>query len=219
VAGPTAAVIVAAELRDYQRINAEAARLLNGGVQRIRIEGVEGQRLLLWGLRGDWSAVIELRGAAGPELAAELDAAGLTVVCRGPVADGAGRSLQDGRLLLLDSAGVALGYDQAGGLIVAAGPVGARPGLAQRGGDLVLLGRVGRLAGERQRGGRIGYCAELAGADAGFGATGGRVCRLPPRLDPPGLVGLDPEDRAMVERALNLVNQFQTVNPDVAEPT
>ena len=85
--------IVVPELRDYQQINAELVRRLNLGQPHVRLEGVEGQRLLVSRLAGAWQAVIEVDGNAGPELAAELDAPGLTVVCRGSAADGAGRGL------------------------------------------------------------------------------------------------------------------------------
>ena len=92
--------IVVPELRDYQQINAELVRRLNLGERHVRLEGVDGQRLLVSRIAGAWKALIELDGNAGPELAAELDAPDLTVVCRGSAADGAGRGLAAGRLLI-----------------------------------------------------------------------------------------------------------------------
>ena len=64
-----------------QRVNAELARHLDEGARRVRLTGVEGQRLMAAGLAGPWDAVVELEGRAGPELAAAMDAPGLTVVC------------------------------------------------------------------------------------------------------------------------------------------
>src|SRR4029453_17950212 len=89
MSGGEAPLVVIPEIRDYQRINAEVGRLLADGHGRVRLLGAEGHRLLLAGLRGAWEAVVEVEGRAGPELAADLDAPGLLVVCLGPAADGA----------------------------------------------------------------------------------------------------------------------------------
>ena len=83
-------VVSIPDIRDYQKINAELVALLDAGHRRVRLAGAEGQRLLGSGLRGAWNALIDLEGLAGTELAAALDAPGLTIVCRGPAADGAG---------------------------------------------------------------------------------------------------------------------------------
>lgn len=164
-----------AEIREYPRINAEVARLLNLGGSRVFLRGVGGQRLLLAGLRGDWSATVELDGFAGPELAAELDAPNLKVVCRGSAADGAGRGMKAGELFILGGAGDAIGLGQIGGLIAVAGPVGDRAGLRQRGGLLILLDDVGRLAGERMSGGLLLAIAGRIGPFAGLARVGGTL--------------------------------------------
>jgi glutamate synthase domain-containing protein 3 len=195
------------ELRDYQRINAELVRRLNLGQRHVRLQGVEGHRLLAFRLAGDWQAQIELCGNAGPELAAEMNAPLLTVVCRGTAADGAGRGLVAGRLVILQTAGTALGYFQEGGLIVACGDVGPRAGLCQKGGDLVVLGRAGPLAGERQSGGRFFFRPALAGTDQGFGARGGRRVELPP-LETRG-VALQPDDERVIAEAGELFDLFK----------
>jgi glutamate synthase domain-containing protein 3 len=208
--GPGAAVpspIVVPELRDYQQINVELVRRLDLGQGHVRLEGVEGHRLLAFRLAGDWQAVIEINGDAGPELAAELAAPGLTVVCRGTAADGAGRGLVAGRLVILQAAGTALGYFQEEGLIVAGGDTGPRAGLCQKGGDLVILGRAGALAGERQAGGRIYFRPSLAGTDQGFGARGGRRVELPPAGILPDW--LDHDDKRVLEEAAGLLDRFK----------
>lgn len=170
-----APVIAIPDVREYPRINAEVAQRLDAGHPRVRLTGAEGQRLLLAGLAGPWQAVVEIEGQAGPELAAELNAPGLTVVCHGAAADGAGRGLRAGRLVILRHAGDAVGYTQAGGVIAVAGPAGHRAGLDMAGGTLLLLGPVGRLAGERQMGGRLFARSGQPGPHAGHGRRAGSL--------------------------------------------
>ncbi len=203
---PAAVPIVVPELRDYQQINAEIVRRLNQGERHVRLEGVAGQRLLVSRIAGDWQALIELDGDAGPELAAELDAPSLTVVCRGSAADGAGRGLKAGRLLIGGVAGPAIGYFLRGGLVVAVGNVGSRAGLNQHGGDLVLLGKVGALAGERQSGGRLVFRHGSNGPHTGHGRQAGQVIVLP--AEQPLTVELDHHNRRLIETALELANRF-----------
>jgi methylamine---glutamate N-methyltransferase subunit B len=203
---PVSPPIPVPELRDYHQINAELLRRLNLGQRLLRLEGVEGQRLLLLRLAGSWQAVVEVGGNAGPELAAEMDAPGVTVVCRGSAADGAGRDLRAGKLVILGHGGPVLGYFQRGGVIVAAGDVGARAGLCQRGGNLILLGNVGPLVGERQSGGSIFLNDGPIVPQAGHGACGGRLIRL--QAGPLDLAVVDNEDRAVIQGALDLLKEF-----------
>ena len=172
------------ELRDYRRINAELARLLDAGEPLVRLAGVEGQRLLLHGLAGAWDAVVEVQGTAGPELAAELDAPDLLVVCTGGAADGAGRGLVGGRLLILGDSGAAVAYGLRGGSVIVAGTAGPRAGLNLAGGTLALLGPSGSLAGERQSGGRIYARADGLAAHPGRGRRGGEFLLIAPALEP-----------------------------------
>lgn len=167
------------EIRDYQKINAELIALLDKGYSFVRLEGAEGQRLLVSGLDGPWSAVIEILGRTGPELGSELDAPGLVVVARGSTADGAGRGLRAGRLVILGDAGDAVGYGLSGGTLVVSGSTGHRSGLAQTGGTLAILGKTGRLTGDRQSGGRLFVCRGQLGPHAGRGSRGGRLIELP----------------------------------------
>jgi glutamate synthase domain-containing protein 3 len=175
------------EIRDYQKINAELVALLDQGHRFVRLEGAEGQRLLASGLSGAWDAVVEILGRTGPELASNLDAPGLVIVARGPTADGAGRGLRSGRVIVLGDAGDAAGYAQSGGLLLVSGSTGHRTGLALSGGTLAILGKAGRLAGDRQSGGRLFVRRGQLGPHPGRGRRGGRLIELP---DP----GLDAED-------------------------
>ena len=184
-AGPgVVPVLSVPEIRDYQRINAELTVLLDAGHRLIRLVGVERQRLLVAGLRGRWDAVVEVEGDAGPELAAGLDAPGLTVVCRGRADDGAGSMLRAGRLIIVGAAGAAAGYAMRGGAVVVAGDAGPRAGLKQSGGVLVLLGDVERLAGDRQSGGILVARANRLGPHSGRGRLGGRFLILLPGVPP-----------------------------------
>ncbi len=173
----TGAVVPVPEIRDYRAINLEIIRLLNEGQPRIILAGAHGQRLLAAGIAGPWRAVVEVDGDAGPELAAGLDAPGLTIVCRGGVEDGGASGLLSGFVAVMGSCGTAFGYAQRGGLAVAVGSVGPRAGLCQMGGDLVLLSDAGPLAGERQSGGRLFASARL-GDHPGRGHRGGRLVRM-----------------------------------------
>ena len=171
-------VVLVSEIRDYDRINAELTQLLDRGHAVVRLAAVEGQRLLAAGLRGAWNATVIVEGNAGPELAAELDATALTIICEGSAADGAGRALRAGTLLIRGDAGDAVGYGQSGGTIVVAGDAGARAGLALSEGVLVLLGAVGRLAGDRQSGGLILVHGNKLGPHANRGQRGGQLVKL-----------------------------------------
>jgi methylamine---glutamate N-methyltransferase subunit B len=177
---PAASVLVS-EVRDYDRINAELIRLLDLGHPLIRLLGVAGQRLLASSLKGAWNAEIRVEGDAGPELAADLDAPGLVIDCEGSAADGAGRSLHAGALIIRGSAGDAVAYRQAGGTIVVAGDAGARAGLGMTGGVLVVMGEMGRLAGDRQAGGTILARAGHIGPFPSRGQRGGDFVRLSPQ--------------------------------------
>lgn len=174
------------EIRDYHRINAELAQQLDRGATRIRLTGVEGQRLLLSSLRGNWNATIELDGRAGPELASELDAPNLTILAHAGAADGAGRGLRSGSLFLLGETGNLVAYRQTGGAIYCLAPVGHRPGLELRGGSLLLASYSGRLIGERQCGGRIfvGPLAASGSSTPGHARRGGRCLLAASPLSP-----------------------------------
>ena len=167
-------VLAVPEIRDYQRINAELVAQLDAGHRLVRLAGVERQRLLVAGLKGSWDAVIEVEGDAGPELAAGLNAPGLTVVCLGRADDGAASGLLAGRVIILGAVGPAFGYALKGGVAVAAGDAGPRAGLKQSGGVLILLGTTDRLAGERQSGGVLVVRSGQFGPYAGHGRIGGR---------------------------------------------
>ena len=170
-----APIIVVPDVRDYTRINSELTALLDAGHRRVRLVGVDGQRLLVSGLRGEWSAKVMIEGNAGPELASNLDAPNLTVVCHGDTKDGTGSGFRNGRLLVTGNVDIGVGYAQRGGIIIVLGSVGSRAGLDQSGGTLVVTGSAGRLAGERQSGGLMLVPFGPLGPFSGHGRSGGRL--------------------------------------------
>ncbi len=159
--------------------------MLDAGCTRLDLSGVEGQRLLASGLAGPWSATIVVEGNAGPELAANLDAPSVTVLCRGDAADAAGSGLRAGRLVIAGGSDDGLGYAQRGGTIVVRGDTGHRAGLMQAGGLLVVLGSIGRLPGERQSGGAFVAQEGRIGPHERRGCRGGRLVRLGPNRPRP----------------------------------
>ncbi len=188
------ALVDVAEIRDYAQINAHLVQALDRGARVVRLTGVDGQRLLGFRLKGPWNAVIEVDGPAGPELAAEMDAPNLRVVALQNAADGAGRGLRAGRLLILGSVADGLGYSMLGGSILALGGAGARAGLRQQGGLLAISGPVGPLAAERQSGGTFWSLAGPIGNHPSRGRRGGRL--LANGFDTP-----DTPDRAQLRDA------------------
>jgi glutamate synthase domain-containing protein 3 len=207
-------VLAVNEIRDYVRINAQVAQALDAGRTHVRLAGVDGQRLLASGLGGDWSAVVEIEGQAGPELAAELNAPGLIVVCRGSAADGAGRGLRQGHLLVLGDAGDATAYRQAGGIVVVCGATGHRAGLELAGGTLILGGPPGRLLGDRQNAGRILVLGSSVGPHFGHARRGGRL--VAPRLLGPAFDRPSPEDGIAYLEAVQIITPW--LPPDWAGP-
>jgi glutamate synthase domain-containing protein 3 len=204
--GAPVAPIPVPELRDYHRINAEVVRRLDRGERVVRLEGPAGHRLLLSGLVGPWSAVIEVVGDAGPELAAGMDAPNVVVVCGGRSADGAGAGIRAGTLLLLGPSASAIGCRLAGGVIVAADAVGPRAGLGMSGGDLILLGSAGPMPGDRQSGGRLFLPAGASIPHVGRESVGGRRFSGDPGA-------AEPDARRALESARSLAARYADLRP------
>jgi formylmethanofuran dehydrogenase subunit C len=185
---PEPPTLVVAEIRDYQRINAELKIRLDEGHPLVRLVGAEGQRLLVSGLSGGWNAVVEVEGRTGPEFAADLNAPYLKVIGRGSTADAVARGLRAGLVVILGDCGDVAGFDQSGGTLVVTGSVGHRPGLTQSGGTFVVLGSAGRLAGDGQSGGWLFLSRDHVGPHAGHAQRGGRLVLMPDEA------GLNPAD-------------------------
>ena len=77
------ALILVPEIRDYERINLEIVARLSSGFRRILLQGVEGQRLLVSGITGDWDAIVIVQGRAEYKQA-WLEVWHLTILDRDP---------------------------------------------------------------------------------------------------------------------------------------
>ena len=172
---PPDSIVVVAEIRDYERINAEMVQRLDAGRQKILLKGAEGQRLLLAGLAGPWTAVVEIEGNAGPELAAAVSSPRADGASRregrrrsgpGPPRGPSDRPRRRGRRARLRSGrgdhhrrrgrrDTAPGWASAAACSSSWGASAGSPAIARRGARLfVLADRLGPYAGRGQRGGR-----------------------------------------------------------------
>jgi len=84
--GPAEAVLSFPISAIYERNQRGAGATARLGTRQCPTRRRRGTAILAARLAGDWSAVVEVEGCAGPELAAELNAPSLTVVCRGHAA-------------------------------------------------------------------------------------------------------------------------------------
>jgi glutamate synthase domain-containing protein 3 len=212
------AVLSVPEIRHYDTINAELVQLLDMGKRWIRLDGAAGQRLLASRLSGTWHAVIEIVGNAGPEFAAQNDAPGLTVLCRGSVRDGAASQLRAGCVIVQGDAGPAFGYHLIDGTALVFGAAGARAGLGQQGGSLFLLGGSGPLSGERQSGGRVFLGDGQVGPHLGLGRRGGRLIALSDREPSPHISTVDATDRPSLASARDLLRRLSILENPLLDP-
>ena len=194
--------ILVPEIRDYERINLEIVARLQTGFKTIVLQGVEGQRLLVSGLSGDWEGCVVVEGRAGPDLGAGLNTPRLRVDCLGDVADGVGHSLRGGSICVRGNAGTCAGYGLSGGRIIIEGNTGPRAGLNQKGGLLVVFGNAGNLVGEGRAGGIFAAFAGRIGKHPNLAATGGRFLNLELSGEM-SFEGLDPEMIASLSEAIS----------------
>ena len=195
-------IISVPEVRDYREINARIVRQLERGARTVRLIGVSGQRLLASGIQGPWEGTIEVVGDSGPELAAGLNAPGLTIVALGASGHGTGVHLEAGRVVLFGDCGEAVGYAMTGGSIAASAHSGHRLGLRQAGGLIVAAGPTGRLAGDRQSGGVLYLLDPEPNPSLGRGRTGGRLVR--DALGPEGGGSITREDAERIRAAFEV---------------
>lgn len=168
----------------YKEVNEWIHEAVDGGVKRIRLVGINGQRYIGNSLR-DSDVRIDIEGVPGNDLAAFMD--GPTLVVHSNAQDGIGNTMNDGKVVVLGDAGDVLAYGMRGGKLFVRGDVGYRVGIHMKefqgkvpvvvcggtardffgeymaGGVLVLLG-MGREAG-----------APIAGSFLGTGMHGGTI--------------------------------------------
>jgi len=188
VAQENQAELAAADLH-YRELNAEVRQAIAAGATLVRVRGVNGQRYLADGLRGQ--VRVEIEGVPGNDLAAFMD--GPWVEVFGNAQDGIGNTMNAGRVVVHGDAGDVVGYGMRGGLILVQGNVGYRVGIhmkeyAGTPPAIVVGGRAGAFLAEYMAGGLIlvlgleGGDRPLVGDFCGTGMHGGLVV-LRNRLD------------------------------------
>lgn len=117
----------------YRELNQRLRAAVTGGANRIELENVAGQRYIGTNLHGAASPddlarlEIEITGTPGNDLGAFLD--GPTITVRGNVMDGAGNTMNRGRIVAHGRAGDITGFSARGGEIFIKGNAGYRAGI------------------------------------------------------------------------------------------
>lgn len=109
----------------YSELNKKLREAAARGVKEIIIRGVNGQRYIGCGLKGD--VHIEINGVPGNDLAGFMD--GATVIVKDNGQDGIGNTMNSGEVVIHGHAGDILGYSIRGGKIFVKGDVGYRVGI------------------------------------------------------------------------------------------
>ncbi len=144
------------EARDihYRKLNLLVREAVYNGHKQVELHGVNGQRYIGDGLKGD--ATILIHGTPGNDLAAFMD--GPTIVVRGNAQDGVGNTMNSGRVVVHGEAGDIVGYGMRGGEIFIKSNIGYRAGIhmksyQERVPVIVAGGRAGDFFGEYMAGG------------------------------------------------------------------
>ncbi|MCL5986004.1 MAG: hypothetical protein M1371_05480 [Actinobacteria bacterium] len=151
----TRAVVEAAG-KGYRELNSEIRSLVANGITEVNVHGVNGQRYIGAGLRGD--IILRLHGTTGNDLAAFMD--GPLIEVRGNSQDGAGNTMNTGTIIVHGSAGDVLGYAMRGGEIYIRDDVGYRVGIHMKSYQdknpvIVIGGTAKDFLGEYMAGGTI----------------------------------------------------------------
>jgi glutamate synthase domain-containing protein 3 len=138
----------------YRSLNNMVRDAVSNGKSDVELFGVNGQRYIGDGLKGD--AVITIHGTAGNDLAAFMD--GPTIVVRGNAQDGVGNTMNSGKVVIHGEAGDIVGYGMRGGKIFIRSNVGYRAGIHMKSYPgkvpvIVAGGRAGDFFGEYMAGG------------------------------------------------------------------
>jgi len=109
----------------YRDLNAILRNFVAGGVKRIELRDVFGQRYIGTGLEAEVD--IEIKGTPGNDLGAFMD--GPHIVVRGNAQDGCGNTMNDGLIVVHGHAGDIVGFAMRGGKIFIRDSVGYRVGI------------------------------------------------------------------------------------------
>ncbi len=167
----------------YRELNENVRRMVADGAGRILLNGVNGQRYIADGLRGDLEIVVN--GVPGNDLAVFMD--GPTVIVNDNAQDGVGNTMNRGKVVVRGSAGDVIGYGMRGGKVFVAGDIGYRAGIHMKSFNdqvpvIVAGGRAGDFLGEYMAGGVLVLLglngdgeAPLVGGYVGTGMHGGTI--------------------------------------------
>jgi len=181
----TAGDVATLECRDvhYADVNDAVRAAVDGGAKTVRLHGINGQRHIATGLRGD--ARIEVHGVPGQGLAMFMD--GPTVDVLGNAQDGVGNTMNSGLVIVRGDAGDVAGYGMRGGRLFIAGDVGYRVGIHMKAYEsqrpVVVCGGTARdFFGEYMAGGLLVLLGlgprrheATLGAHVGAGMHGGEI--------------------------------------------
>lgn len=199
----------------YRELNETVRGMAADGACRILLYGVNGQRYIADGLRGELEIVVN--GVPGNDLAVFMD--GPTVIVNDNAQDGVGNTMNRGKVVVRGNAGDVIGYGMRGGKVFVAGDIGYRAGIHMKSFDdqvpvIVAGGRAGDFLGEYMAGGvlvLLGLNGDgegpLVGGYVGTGMHGGTIYLRGEFGD--GQLGsevrrfeLDDEDRSLLQGLL-----------------
>ncbi|MEW6143282.1 MAG: hypothetical protein AB1597_09070 [Chloroflexota bacterium] len=109
----------------YQQLNDQLREAVKGGVERIELRNVCGQRYI--GTDLDRPVQIDVHGVPGNDLGAFMN--GPRIIVHGNAQDGCGNTMNDGEIIIHGRAGDILGLSARGGKIFVRDSVGYRAGI------------------------------------------------------------------------------------------
>lgn len=199
----------------YRRLNEMLREAADSGESEIELVGVNGQRYLGSGVRGQ--VKITIHGVPGNDLGFFLGGPEITVYANGQ--DAIGNTMNEGKIVIHGNAGDVIGYGMRGGKIYIRGNVGYRVGIHMKEFRhqvpvLIAGGTAGDFFGEYMAGGIMillgldcGPEKKLAGDYLGTGMHGG-VIYLRGEVDPfylgkeVAVHDLEPRDEAVLDEYL-----------------
>ncbi|TET44381.1 hypothetical protein E3J62_10525 [candidate division TA06 bacterium] len=140
----------------YRKLNEMIREAVSNGAKEVDIFGVNGQRYIGDGLRGE--ATITIHGTPGNDLAVFMD--GPTLIVKGNTQDGVGNTMNSGKIIIHGEAGDIVGYGMRGGKIFIKSNVGYRTGIHMKSYEgkipiVVAGGYAGDFFGEYMAGGTL----------------------------------------------------------------
>jgi glutamate synthase domain-containing protein 3 len=167
----------------YKTLNEQIRELVEAGVTKVVLDGINGQRYIGAGISAD-DLTIVVNGVPGNDLATFMD--GPTVVVTDNAQDGIGNTMNRGLVAVEGDAGDVLGYGMRGGRIYVRGDVGYRVGIHMKAYQdqrpvVVAGGRARDFFGEYMAGGEMILLGlgvpdgQIVGSYIGTGMHGGVI--------------------------------------------